>query len=238
VVINDTAQAFFKSCGLKTYRLFPRKQTVPETKRKGGTFDDGEKRLKSDNSGAEKRAPDAITVIDYDPAWRTQFKQLRSIILPAIGDAAVAIEHVGSTAVPGLAAKPIIDIDVVVASPTKVSVAIERLAVIGYEHHGNLSVEGREAFGNPPGSPWHHVYVCVQGGTALQNHLALRDYLRSNSGAVAKYGQLKRQLATRFPTDIARYIDGKTDFILKVLRTRGLTDNQLIAIDAVNRLKP
>jgi GrpB-like predicted nucleotidyltransferase (UPF0157 family) len=194
--------------------------------------------LKSDNSGAQGRAPSAITVVDYDPAWPTQFKQLRSIILPAVGDAAIAIEHVGSTAVPGLAAKPIIDLDVVVASPAMVSVAIERLAVIGYEHHGNLGVEGREAFGNPPGSLRHHLYVCVQGGTALQNHLMLRDYLRSNPDAAAKYGQLKKQLATRFPTDIDNYIDGKTDFVLEVLQTRGLTDNQLRAIDAVNRLKP
>jgi GrpB-like predicted nucleotidyltransferase (UPF0157 family) len=195
---------------------------------------DWEVRLKFDNSGAQG----AITVVDYDPAWPTQFERLRSIISTAVGNAAVAVEHVGSTAVPGLAAKPIIDIDVVVASPAKVSVAIERLAVIGYEHHGNLEVEGREAFGNQPGSLRHHLYVCVQGGTALQNHLTLRDYLRSNPNAAAKYSQLKKQLATRFPTDIDNYIDGKTDFVLDVLRMGGLTDDQLRAIDAVNRLKP
>jgi GrpB-like predicted nucleotidyltransferase (UPF0157 family) len=70
-----------------------------------------EVRLKSDSSGAQGLAPGAITVVNYEPAWPTQFKQLRLTILPAVGDAAVAIEHVGSTAVPGLAAKPIIDID-------------------------------------------------------------------------------------------------------------------------------
>jgi len=187
-------------------------------------------------SDAQGRTPGTITVIDYDPRWPTQFNEMRSIISQAVGDSAIAIEHVGSTAVPGLAAKPIIDIDVVVASPATVSVAIERLAVIGYEHQGNLGMEDREAFKNPPGSLRHHLYVCLQAGTALQNHLSLRYYLRSNPDAAAKYGQLKTQLAIRFPTDIDKYIDGKTDFILEVLRKRGLTDNQLRAIGDANRL--
>ena len=178
-----------------------------------------------------------ITVVDYDPAWSTQFETLRSIILSAVGDIAVAVEHVGSTSVPGLAAKPIIDIDVVVASAADVSVAIERLAVIGYEHRGNLGVEDREAFASPSEQPQRHLYVCIQGGTALQNHLALREYLRKNSDSAAKYGRLKKQLAARFPNDMDNYIDGKTDFVLGVLREMGLSDRQLAAIDAVNRLK-
>jgi GrpB-like predicted nucleotidyltransferase (UPF0157 family) len=168
--------------------------------------------LVSDVSG--KRT---IMVVAYDPAWSTQFEVLWSTILSAIGDIAVAIEHVGSTSVPGLAAKPIIDIDVVVASAADVAIAVERLAVIGYEHQGNLGVEGREAFKSPPGPPRRNLYVCVQGGTALRDHLMLRDYLRNNSDSAAEYGRLKKQLAARFPTDIDKYIDGKTDFILKVL---------------------
>jgi GrpB-like predicted nucleotidyltransferase (UPF0157 family) len=179
-----------------------------------------------------------IMVVDYDPAWSTQFEVLRSIILSAVGDAAVAIEHVGSTSVPGLAAKPVIDIDVVVASAADVAVAVERLAVIGYEHQGNLGVEGREAFMSPPGPPRHNLYVCVQGGTALRNHLMLRDYLRNNSDSAAEYGRLKKQLAARYPTNMDKYIDGKTDFILKMLREMGLTDQLVIAIGAINRLKP
>jgi GrpB-like predicted nucleotidyltransferase (UPF0157 family) len=159
----------------------------------------------------------AIKVVDYDPAWSTQFEVLRSTILSAVGDIAVAVEHVGSTAVPGLAAKPIIDIDVVVASESDVSVAVERLAVIGYEHQGNLGVEGREAFKSPPEPPRRHLYVCLQGGTALHNHLMLRDYLRKHSDSAAEYGRLKKTLAARFPTDLDKYIDGKTDFILSTL---------------------
>ena len=179
----------------------------------------------------------SVTVVEYDPAWSTQFETLRSIVLSAVGDIAVVVEHVGSTSVPGLAAKPIIDIDVVVASAADVPVAIERLAVIGYEHRGNLGVEGREAFGSPLEPPQRHLYVCIQGGTALHNHLMLRDYLRNNSDSAVEYGRLKKQLAARFPADIDKYIDGKTDFILKVLREMGLTDPLLIAIGAINRLK-
>jgi GrpB-like predicted nucleotidyltransferase (UPF0157 family) len=178
-----------------------------------------------------------IAVVDYDPAWPIRFVALRSTILSAVGEVALAVEHIGSTSVPGLAAKPIIDIDVVVASAADITAAIERLAVIGYEHRGNLGVEGREAFSSPPEPPQHYLYVCVQGGTALQNHLALRDYLRNNSGAALEYGLLKKQLAARFPQDIDRYVGGKTDFILEVLREMNLTDQQLAAIGAINRLK-
>jgi GrpB-like predicted nucleotidyltransferase (UPF0157 family) len=188
-------------------------------------------------NGSDVSAGRSITVVDYDPAWSTQFETLRSILLSAVGDIAVAVEHIGSTSVPGLAAKPIIDIDVVVASAADVTVAIERLAVIGYEHRGNLGVEGREAFGSPPEPPQRHLYVCIQGGTALQNHLALREYLRKNSDSAAKYGRLKKQLAARFPKDMDNYIDGKTAFILGVLRDMGLSHHQLAAIDAINRLK-
>jgi GrpB-like predicted nucleotidyltransferase (UPF0157 family) len=178
-----------------------------------------------------------IKVVDYDPAWSTQFEVLRSTILSAVADIAVAVEHVGSTSVPGLAAKPIIDIDVVVASDSDVSVAVERLAVIGYEHQGNLGVEGREAFKSPPEPPRRHLYVCVQGGTAHCNHLMLRDYLRKNSDSAAEYGRLKKKLAARYPTDMDKYIEGKTDFILKVLREMGLTNQQLAAISAINRIR-
>ncbi len=150
---------------------------------------------------------------------------------------AVAIEHVGSTAVPGLAAKPIIDIDIVVGSAGDVSIAIERLAAIGYSHVGNLGVDGREAFNSPPEPPQRHLYVCVQDGTALENHLMLRDFLRKNPDFAAEYGRLKKQLAARFPTEIDKYIAGKTDFILEVLRESGLSDRQLTEVGAVNRVK-
>jgi GrpB-like predicted nucleotidyltransferase (UPF0157 family) len=91
--------------------------------------------------------PIPVIVVDYDPNWPRIFETLRQRIAEALGDAAAAIEHVGSTAVPGLAAKPIIDTDVLLASETLLPVAIERLASLGYVHQGNLGIQEREACG-------------------------------------------------------------------------------------------
>lgn len=179
-----------------------------------------------------------IVVVDYDPSWPLAFEGLKSRILPVLGDVAVSVEHVGSTSVPGLAAKPVIDMDVVVASAADMADAIERLAVLGYAHRGDLGIEGREAFHAPPEGPAHHLYVCVDGAAALANHLAVRDYLRRNEAAVKAYGSLKKRLARTFPEDIARYVGGKTDFLLRILRESGFPGEVLAAIGDANRPKP
>jgi len=176
-----------------------------------------------------------IVVVDYDPAWPAVFEQLRARTWPAVSDFATGIEHVGSTAVPGLAAKPIIDMCVVVASEADVARAIERLAPLGYRHLGNLDVEGREAFARPPDLPEHNMYVCLTGGLGLENQLAVRDYLRAHPEAAREYGELKRRLAKEFPDDIESYVFGKTDLVMSILRQAGLRADQLEAIERVNR---
>jgi len=175
-----------------------------------------------------------VLVIDYDPSWPDMFEALRRRVWAALQGVALSVEHVGSTAVPGLAAKPIIDMDVILASSDNTSETIERLATLGYLHRGNLGIEGREAFDSPQGLPAHHLYVCLQGNTALANHLVLRDFLRGDSAAVAEYSRIKKELAARFPTDIERYIAGKTDFILTVLRNAGFPESALRAIRDAN----
>src|ERR1051326_1757734 len=87
-----------------------------------------------------------ILVTEYDPYWPTAFLQLHTHIWPAVQDIALTIEHIGSTSVPGLAAKPVIDMSIVVPSEIETPIGIERLAALGYEHRGNLGIEGREAF--------------------------------------------------------------------------------------------
>jgi len=159
-----------------------------------------------------------IVVVDYDPAWPAAFERLRAAIWPGVRDAAEAIEHVGSTAVPGLAAKPIIDLDIVVRSGAEVPAAIARLAMLGYAHRGNLGIEGREAFDGAPGPHAHHLYVCPRDSAALANHVAVRDYLRAHPDAAREYGQLKKALATRFPHDIEAYAGGKTDLLQRIMR--------------------
>jgi GrpB-like predicted nucleotidyltransferase (UPF0157 family) len=130
---------------------------------------------------------------------------------------AIAIEHVGSTAVSGLAAKPILDIDVVLRSVTDVGEAIRCLAEFGYQHDGDQGVTGREAFESPGGLPSHHLYVVVQCSEPLRNHIRFRDYLRSQSAA-KEYEHLKRSLAEQFRDDCEGYTRGKTAFIQAVLR--------------------
>src|SRR5215471_6265984 len=97
--------------------------------------------------------PREVIVVDYDPQWPRTFEALRDRALGALDGIACRIEHVGSTSVPGLAAKPIVDMDVIVAPSEPLEGVIARLGAIGYVHVGNLDVEGREAFRPPPGDP-------------------------------------------------------------------------------------
>lgn len=176
-----------------------------------------------------------IEVVDYDPTWPRHFEELRARIWPVVQDFAFSIEHVGSTSVPGLAAKPIIDLDIVIPSEAQLPLAVQALASLGYQHQGNLGIKGREAFRRPEGTLPHNLYVCPKDSEGLHNHLALRDYLRANPEAVRSYAELKKQLAQQFPQDIEGYVDGKTDFILRILKQQGLSSERLDSIEAGNR---
>lgn len=171
-----------------------------------------------------------VEVVNYDPAWPRIFEELKTRIWPVVADFALSIEHVGSTSVAGLAAKPVIDLDIVIPSESEIPLAVERLAALGYEHLGDLGIEGREAFQRPPDTVAHHLYVCVQGSTGLRNHLALREYLRANPEAARAYGELKKRLAQKHPYDIGNYVVEKTEFILGILERMGLKPGQLEAI--------
>jgi GrpB-like predicted nucleotidyltransferase (UPF0157 family) len=158
-----------------------------------------------------------VVIIDYDPSWPATFQQLRDQLAAALGALAVAIEHVGSTAVPGLAAKPIIDLDVVIADRTDLPAVIQRLRPLGYHHEGDLGVPGREAFTTPPGATAHHLYVCAVGTPALDRHLAFRDALRADAAMADAYGDLKRTLAARLSHDRVAYTEAKSAFVERVL---------------------
>jgi GrpB-like predicted nucleotidyltransferase (UPF0157 family) len=161
--------------------------------------------------------PDPIVIVDYDPAWPREFQALRDRAAAAVGDLAVAIEHVGSTAVPGLAAKPVIDLVVVVA-PDDVRGAVDRLVAIGYVHRGNLGVDGREAFSVPDGERRHHLYVSPTDSEELRAQLAFRDRLRRDHALAAEYEALKRNLAVTFRDDRMGYTDAKTEFVVEASR--------------------
>ncbi len=164
-----------------------------------------------------------IQVVDYDPQWAIVFSELKRVLINKLGNLVQSIEHVGSTSVPGLAAKPIIDLDVIIASKELLPAVITCLNELGYFHEGDLGIQGREAFGrkgsNVPfdgtSKIWqnHHLYVCLQNSEALARHLAFRNYLRANSKEMMAYGELKRQLARQFPHDIDSYLAGKASFV-------------------------
>jgi GrpB-like predicted nucleotidyltransferase (UPF0157 family) len=158
-----------------------------------------------------------VEVTAYDPRWPWVFAGLRDQVATTLGPLAQRIEHVGSTAVPGLAAKPIIDLDVVIAAPGDLPEVVTRLATLGYRHEGDLGIKGRDAFASPAAAPAHHLYVCPADSRELARHLAFRDYLRSRPEQARAYAELKRSLAARFRSDRDAYARGKTAFIKEAL---------------------
>jgi GrpB-like predicted nucleotidyltransferase (UPF0157 family) len=169
-------------------------------------------------SPAQRAEP--VVVVPYDPAWPAAFALLRDRVAPVLGHLAAGIEHVGSTAVPGCDAKPVIDVDVVIRHAEDLPAVVERLGTLGYTHLGDLGIAGREAFRAPaePQQPEHHLYVCAAGAAALQAHLTLRDALRADPQLAAAYGELKRELAERYRDDRDSYAEGKSAFVAAVLR--------------------
>lgn len=172
-----------------------------------------------------------IEIVDYDPAWPEAFAGISQAVAAALGPLALRIEHVGSTAVPGLGAKPIIDLDVVIESPRVLPLVVEALSTLGYTHEGDGGIPGREAFrregatfpadGSRREWPDHHLYVCPRHSEELRRHLRFRDYLRSHPDSAARYDALKRDLARRYANDIDAYVEGKSAFVERILAVDG-----------------
>lgn len=165
--------------------------------------------------------PEPIEIVSYEPRWKVRFAELEVQLRGELGSLATGVEHVGSTAVPGLCAKPIVDIDVVVGPDSDFAAVTEVLARLGYEHKGDLGVEGRESFQlttAATGERDHHLYVCREDAKELQRHIEFRDRLRAESVLAAEYGKLKQALASRFRNDREAYTVAKTEFIEGVLR--------------------
>lgn len=123
-----------------------------------------------------------VEVVPYDPEWKVAFNRIKEHLFSCVGNLIIEIEHVGSTSIEGLAAKPIIDLDLVMDSYEILPQIIERLQQHGYEHQGNLGIEGREAFQRRHADEFmkYHLYVCPKDGKGYLEHIAFRDYLRSN----------------------------------------------------------
>lgn len=175
-----------------------------------------------------------VVVEAYNVEWPRHFERLAAVVWPAVSAHALTIEHVGSTSVPGLAAKPIIDIDIVIEGMSRLPRIIEALARLGYEHRGNQGIVDREAFKQADAAIRHNLYVCPQDSIALRNHRCLRDSLRADLALRDEYARLKQALAVEFPTSIADYIAGKSDFILGILEKHGFGPDHLELIRGAN----
>ncbi|MFZ4573207.1 MAG: GrpB family protein [Phycisphaerales bacterium] len=182
--------------------------------------------------------PPRVVVTDYDPRWPTVFADLRARVAPPLAPITTRIEHVGSTSVPGLAAKPVIDLDIVVRDLIEAERAATVLEALGYTRLGDLGVPDRYAFRATPDLPRHNLYVVIDGSLALRNHLALRDTLRAHPIDAAAYGELKKRLASQHPEDVDAYCTAKTEFLLGVLRKAGIPPEYLREIAIANRVDP
>lgn len=168
-----------------------------------------------------------LLIADYETEWAREFAALQTLLAAALGSLAPRIEHVGSTSVPGLAAKPILDVDVVIANEEVLPQVTARLEPLGYTHICDLGITGREAYRRAgslvpydgSGREWtpHHLYVCPADSPALREHIVFRNTLRADAALAAAYAVLKRDLARRFPHDIDSYVEGKTAFVRSVL---------------------
>lgn len=175
-----------------------------------------------------------IEVRAYDPEWPLRFEEVAATLRSAFADGPEArVEHVGSTSVPGLAAKPVLDIDIIVA-PEDVPAAVTALERIGYRHRGDLGVAGREAFYAPDTDPRRHVYVCAAGTLNVRNHLAVRDVLRRRDDLRDEYAAVKLALAADPAMDIDTYIARKSDVVQKILELSDLTDAERRQILSLN----
>lgn len=164
-----------------------------------------------------------ILVVSYNPSWKNEFERIKNELAIGLKNTFIAIEHVGSTSVPGLYAKPIIDVDIVINGKMFDEVK-ERLESIGYYHVGDLGIGGREAFKyeNKTHLMEHHLYVCDTDADELKRHIALRDFLKNNEEYRSKYSEIKKEMANLFPHDIDNYIEGKEAIILEIYEKCGL----------------
>jgi GrpB-like predicted nucleotidyltransferase (UPF0157 family) len=167
-----------------------------------------------------------ITIEEYNIKWESEFYKLQSLINNVIKELVLSIEHVGSTSVKGLAAKPILDIDIVIEDYKIFPEVVKKLETIGYYHQAEWSFNGREAFGRKDAFvPWdgestvwmeHHLYVCDKNSEELRKHIAFRDYLREHEEVAIEYGRLKEELV-RESKNRSSYSEGKTAFITNIV---------------------
>lgn len=154
-----------------------------------------------------------MLIIEYQENWPEDFKKIKNELTQVLPFEDINIEHIGSTAVHGLSAKPIIDLDIIYDKAEQFKVVLEQLKSIGYFHNGDQGVPGREVFKRNSDydshpvldSIQHHLYACHSSSIELKRHLAFRDNLRKNQDAQHAYERLKREIAKLAEQDRKKY---------------------------------
>ena len=173
----------------------------------------------------------------YNTGWRIEFEKISKVIEDKLNDLKIDIQHVGSTSVPDLFAKPILDIDIIIDDKNSLKEITLRLEKLGYKSKGEKGVNGRFAFrqisdttpSTNPQRKWqsHHLYVCYSDSLALKNHLLFRDALRMDITLVERYSKLKKSLTDNREITREEYSTRKTNFIISVLADAGLNQAEL-----------
>ena len=156
-----------------------------------------------------------IEVVPYDPHWAQEYERASEEVMTALGSNLLAIHHIGSTSIPAIRAKPVIDILAVVADLVAVDQRTAEMERLGYEVMGEFGIAGRRYFrrDDSTGRRTHHVHAFAQGSPHVARHLAFRDFMRSHPKVADEYGELKQKLAAMHPHDMNAYMDGKNGFI-------------------------
>ena len=158
--------------------------------------------------------PQHITVVNYDPEWPSKYVRERDYITEILKDNCIAVYHIGSTSVPGLAAKPIIDIMAVVRSLEEVDTVADKFAEIGYEYLGEFGIKGRRYLRKGGDERTHQIHIFqADDWNNIGRHLAFRDYMGTHEKERNEYAKIKKDLAQEFPYDIDGYCDGKENFV-------------------------
>ncbi len=177
--------------------------------------------------------PQHVVVTEYCPEWEMMYAEEAALIAEILRDNCVAVHHIGSTAVKGLKAKPIIDIMPIVADISKVDAVAEKFEKIGYEYLGEFGIPGRRYLRKGGDERTHHVHIFEQSNRAdIERHLAVRDYLRTHKEVADQYGVLKEELAEKFSYDIEGYCDGKDMFVKNLEQTALAWRRNMFALSA------
>ncbi|MDN5708889.1 MAG: GrpB family protein [Planococcus sp. (in: firmicutes)] len=157
-----------------------------------------------------------VIVTAYDERWPIEFEHAAEAIRGMLGSKCLKVEHIGSTAVPGLAAKPVIDLLVAVSDIEAIDRYEEDFRKLGYQAKGENGLPGRRYFERGGNERTHHVHCYEQGSLEISRHLAFRDFLKANPQVASAYGELKMKLAKQYPLDIEQYINGKHDMVQEI----------------------